>query len=82
MKTDTISNQLRWVMLLLAAAVILPTVCLLWFMNQAMRNERLAVRQKLIDVYRDETAPLLEHLELKRVEFEQELEQTQHLDPD
>lgn len=44
-------NQLRWVVLLLAIAVILPTVCLLWFMSQAVRNERLAVRQKLTDVY-------------------------------
>ncbi len=30
--------------------VILPTVCLLWFMTEAVKNERLAVRQKLIDV--------------------------------
>ncbi len=37
--------------LLLAIAVILPTVCLLWFMTQAVKNERFAVRQKLIDVY-------------------------------
>ncbi len=37
--------------MLLAIAVILPTVCLLWFMAQAVRNERLAVRQKLTDVY-------------------------------
>jgi len=44
-------NQLRWVVLLLAIAVILPTVCLLWFMSQAVKNERLAVRQKLTDVY-------------------------------
>jgi len=44
-------NQLRWVVVLLAIAVILPTVCLLWFMTQAVRNERLAVRQKLTDVY-------------------------------
>lgn len=44
-------NQLRSVILLLATAVILPTVCLLWFMTQAVKNERLAVRQKLIDVY-------------------------------
>ena len=51
MKTDTMSNQLRWVILLLAAAVILPTVCLLWFMNQAVKNERLAVRQRLTDFY-------------------------------
>jgi signal transduction histidine kinase len=45
------SNQLRWVILLLAIAVILPTVCLLWFMTQAVKNERLAIRQKLIDSY-------------------------------
>jgi signal transduction histidine kinase len=44
-------NQLRWVVLLLAIAVILPTVCLLWFMSQVVRNERLAVKQKLTDVY-------------------------------
>ncbi len=37
--------------MLLAAAVILPTVCLLWFMTAAVRNERLAVRQKLVDFY-------------------------------
>lgn len=45
------SGQLRWVVLLLSVVVVLPTVCLLWFMMQAMRNERLAVRQKLINVY-------------------------------
>ena len=45
------SNQLWWVILLLTIAVILPTVCLLWFMTQAVKNERLAVRQKLIDSY-------------------------------
>jgi len=38
-------------MLLLAVAVAVPTVCVLWFMNQAMRNTRLAVRQKLIEAY-------------------------------
>ena len=44
-------NQLWWVVLLLAIAVILPTVCLLWFMSQAVKNERLAVKQKLTDIY-------------------------------
>ncbi len=39
--------------MLLAIAVILPTVCLLWFMSQAVKNERLAVRQKLVNVYGD-----------------------------
>ncbi|MHC4103909.1 MAG: hypothetical protein ACYSR9_03130, partial [Planctomycetota bacterium] len=45
------SNNLRWVVLLLAIAIILPTVCLLWFMSQAVGNERLAVRQKLTVAY-------------------------------
>jgi len=39
--------------LLLAVAVILPTVCLLWFMTQAVENVRMAARQKLIDLYRE-----------------------------
>jgi len=38
-------------LLLLALAVAVPTACVLWFMGQAVRNTRLAVRQKLIDVY-------------------------------
>ena len=46
-------GQLRWVILLLAIAVILPTVCLLWFMTQAVENVRMAARQKLIDLYRE-----------------------------
>ena len=41
-----------WLMLLLLLAALVPSVCLLWFMNQAVRNERLAVRQKLSDAYR------------------------------
>ena len=40
-----------WLILLLLLAVLVPSVCLLWFMNQAVRNERLAVRQKLADAY-------------------------------
>jgi signal transduction histidine kinase len=41
-----------WLMLLLLLAALVPSVCLLWFMNQAVHNERLAVRQKLADAYR------------------------------
>jgi len=37
--------------LLLTIAVILPTVCLLWFMSQAVKNERLAIKEKLIGEY-------------------------------
>lgn len=41
-----------WLMMLLLLAALVPSVCLLWFMTQAVRNERLAVRQKLADAYR------------------------------
>jgi len=44
--------------LLLAIAVILPTVCLLWFMNSAVKNERLAVRQRLVNSYAESLAKL------------------------
>jgi signal transduction histidine kinase len=53
-KTNSGYNQMRWVVLLLAVAVILPTVGLLWFISQVVSNERLAVRQKLITVYREQ----------------------------
>jgi len=56
-------NQLRWVVLLLAIAVILPTICLLWFMSHAVRNERLAVRQKLTDVYQQRLDRLSQRLD-------------------
>lgn len=32
-------------------AVLVPTGCVLWFMTAAVRNERLAVRQRLADIY-------------------------------
>lgn len=50
-KISSGDNQLWWVVSLLSVAVILPTICLLWFMTQAVRNERLAVRQKLTNAY-------------------------------
>jgi len=42
---------MRWVILLLAAAVLLPTVCLLWFITKTVENVRLAARQRLADFY-------------------------------
>jgi len=36
--------------------MLVPAVCLLWFMGAAMHNERLAARQKLVDVYRVQLA--------------------------
>lgn len=55
-KIDGGYGQMRWVALLLAVAVVLPTVCLLWFMTQVVRNERLAVRQKLTQIYQGQLA--------------------------
>jgi len=37
----------------LLAAVLVPTACVLWFMAEAVRNEQLAVRQRLEDLYRE-----------------------------
>lgn len=45
-------NQLQW-LALLAIAVILPTVSLLWFMSRVIANERLVVREKLAVLYQD-----------------------------
>ncbi len=38
---------------LLAVAVVLPTVSLLWFMSRVIANEHLVVRQKLTALYQD-----------------------------
>ena len=37
---------------LLLLVVVVATGCVLWFMREAMRNERLAVRENLIEAYR------------------------------
>lgn len=38
--------------LLLLFVVLVPSICLLWFVNRAAQNEQFAVRQKLVDAYR------------------------------
>jgi signal transduction histidine kinase len=48
-------NQLQWAALL-AIAVVLPTVSLLWFMSRVVANERLVVQQKLATVYQGKLA--------------------------
>ena len=48
-------NQFQWVALL-AVAVVLPTVTLLWFMSRVVANERLVVREKLAALYQDKLA--------------------------
>ncbi len=62
-------NQMRWVVLLLAVAVILPTVGLLWFISQVISNERLAVRQKLITVYKEQLGKTLHRSDERLSEY-------------
>lgn len=46
-----------WPMLALLVMVVLVAVgCVLWFMREAMNNERAAVREKLVEVYRGQLA--------------------------
>jgi signal transduction histidine kinase len=47
-------RELWLALLVLAAAVLVPTAFVLWFMAAAMRNERAAVRQQLTDTYREQ----------------------------
>lgn len=41
-----------WLTLSLLLAVLVPSGCLLWFMNRALVNEQLAMRQRLAEAYR------------------------------
>ncbi len=51
------------VLLLLVGAVLVPTVSVLWFMSQAVQNERLAIRQKLAQAYQAELAGAVAELD-------------------
>ena len=54
-----------WPMLsLLLIVVLVPTTCLLWFMNRAIENERLAMSKTLEDAYRRDLAEAQTRLEL------------------
>lgn len=60
--------QTGWLVLLLLLAALVPSVCLVWFMNQAVRNEKLAVRQELMEVYRGNLSLAQGRLESWRAE--------------
>lgn len=63
---------------MLMLVVIIPTVCLLWFVSEAVRNERMAVRQKLTELYQSQ----LESLPLELQTFwEQKIERLSTIDP-
>ena len=63
-----------WLTLLLLLVVLVPSASLLWFMNQAVQNERLAVRQKLVDAYRGHLSLARERLEAHWKQMADELE--------
>jgi len=66
MSADTSRGSRSWpVLLLLLAVVLVPTVCVLWFMNEVTQNEHLAVRKKLTNVYRSQLPLIREHLRSK-----------------
>jgi signal transduction histidine kinase len=52
-----------WLTLLLLLVVIVPSACLLWFMNKAVGNEQLAMRQRLAEAYRGQLAVVQQLLE-------------------
>src|SRR5207244_2978005 len=61
MKVAYIHRQ--WPVLLLVAAVLLPTACVLWLINDAVRNKRLVVRQQLADAYQSQVSLARERLD-------------------
>lgn len=62
-KTSTGYIRTAWPVLLLLAAVLLPTACVLWLMNQAIANQRLLVRQKLNDAYSSQLSLVRDRLD-------------------
>src|SRR5213079_1238958 len=51
------------VLLVLLAAALLPSLCVLWFMHAAMTNEQLAMRQRMMELYRQHLANVREQID-------------------
>jgi signal transduction histidine kinase len=55
--TTTASSQgpgIATMVVMVVLAAFMPAGCVLWFLNAAMENQQLAVRQRLSDVYRSQ----------------------------
>src|SRR5262245_29785024 len=52
LRPGTGHDSIAWPVFLLLLIVLVPSAGVLWMMRAAMDNERLAVRQRLLDVYR------------------------------
>ena len=67
-------NSDVWPVVLLLFAVLVPAATLLWFMSAAMRNERFAARQKLVEAYRGQLSFSQTRVERHWKEMSAELE--------
>ena len=45
-------DRLAWPILLLLLTVLIPSVGVVWMMREAVRNERAATNQRLLEAYR------------------------------
>ncbi len=61
--TGTSPLRGQWPILLLGAAVLLPTACVLWLIDDAIANQRLVVRQRLVDAYESQLSLVRQGLE-------------------
>ena len=77
--TGLYQKRRTWVLIgMLMLVVIIPTVCLLWFASEAVRNERMAVRQRLTEHYQSQ----LESLPLELQAFwEKKVDNLSSIDP-
>jgi signal transduction histidine kinase len=79
-KPPTLPSRGYGLVTMLLVAVLVPSACLVWFMSRAVQNERLAVRQKLLEAYRGNVALVQErlenHLRQSSADLELGLEQT------
>jgi signal transduction histidine kinase len=50
------------ILALLLLVVLVGVVCVLWFMGEAMRNERMAVREQLAEAYRGQLSLVQTHV--------------------
>jgi signal transduction histidine kinase len=68
-----------WILIgMFMLVIIIPTVCLLWFVSEAVRNERMAVRQKLTELYQSQLESLPPMLQNS---WEQKINRLSAIDP-
>ncbi len=77
--SDGASDGGTMVIMVLLAAIV-PAGCVLWFLDAAMENQQLAVRQRLTDVYRSQFDARKDGLLSFWKGVDQKLDQAQKLD--